>query len=101
MFVADKNRLANAPDFQSGTNSILKASRIMVIFQAVGSSIGSYEAALKYCLERHQFGKPIAQFQLVQERLSRMLATCEAMLLRAVDIAVEFDKDNGQTVTIG
>merc|ERR1712039_717759 len=30
--------------------------------------------------ERKQFGRPIARFQLVQERLSRMLANCEFML---------------------
>ena len=30
-----------------------------------------------------------------------MLAIIEAMLLRAVNIAIEFDKDNGKTVTIG
>jgi alkylation response protein AidB-like acyl-CoA dehydrogenase len=27
-----------------------------------GVAVGAYEAALKYCLTRHQFGKPIAKF---------------------------------------
>jgi glutaryl-CoA dehydrogenase len=40
-----------------------------VAWEAVGCSIGAYEAALAYAQEREQFGKPIASFQLVQDLL--------------------------------
>ena len=80
---------------------MLKTSRVIVAFWAVGLAAGSYEAALRYCLKRKQFGKQIAQFQLVQERLSRMLAMCEAMTLHCVHLAVEIDKNNGENVTMG
>ena len=56
------NRLVYADDFQSGTNQILKTSRVQVAFWIAGLAAGAYEAALKYTLERRQFNKPIAQF---------------------------------------
>lgn len=66
-------RLEKATDFAS-TNLILEHSRVKVAWGAVGLACGAYEAALKYTLERKQFGKPIAAFQLSQVRLSKMLA---------------------------
>jgi glutaryl-CoA dehydrogenase len=38
---------------------------------------GVYEAAIKYTTQREQFGRPIAKFQLIQERLSRMMCNVE------------------------
>ena len=73
-------RLAKATNFVTGTHMILEFSRLMVGFMAAGMASGAYEAALKYCLQRNQFGQPIAKFQLIQEKLSRMLALCEMML---------------------
>src|SRR5262249_17490129 len=52
---------------------------------AVGCQMGAYEHALRYALERVQFGKPIGGFQLVQDLLVRMLGnvtSCQAMMLR-------------------
>jgi len=60
VFVPDNMRLAKATDFQKGTNKILESSRLTVTWGAAGTAVGAYEAALKYCLERKQFGKPIA-----------------------------------------
>ena len=58
----DKNKLAHAKDFASGTNKILEASRMLVCWKAAGVAAGAYETALKYATQRRQFGKPIAQF---------------------------------------
>lgn len=55
-------RLAKGTDFTTGTNVILEHSRLKVAWGAVGIASGAYEAALKYALERKQFGKPIAAF---------------------------------------
>lgn len=55
-------RLAKATDFATGTNVILEHSRLKVAWGAVGIACGAYEAALKYALERKQFGKSIAAF---------------------------------------
>ena len=49
----------------------------MVGWVACGIAAGAYEAAIKYTTQRQQFGRPIAKFQLIQERLSRMMANTE------------------------
>ena len=74
MFVPASNRIANALDFASGANNILKHSRLFVAWISAGAAAGAYEACHKYVLERKQFGKPVASFQLVQDKLVRMLA---------------------------
>lgn len=62
VFVPDNNRLEKATDFATGTNKILEASRIKVCWGAVGIAAGAYEAALRYTLNRKQFGKVVAGF---------------------------------------
>lgn len=74
VFVPEKNRLAHALDFATGAATILKHSRLFVAFLATGIAAGAYEAAHKYTLERMQFGKPVAGFQMIQEKLVKMLA---------------------------
>lgn len=59
---------------------------------ACAVACGAYEHALRYTLKRVQFGKPIAKFQLIQERLSRMMANCEFMLSNLVNLSINFDK---------
>ena len=58
-----------------------------VAFAALGHAVGSYDAALAYCRERRQFGKPLVSFQIVQERLVRMLAEVTAMQLICLRVA--------------
>lgn len=65
VFVPDNNKLTKATDFATGTNVILESSRLGVAWMVAGVGCGAYEAALKYCLKRNQFGRPIAKFQLI------------------------------------
>jgi glutaryl-CoA dehydrogenase len=46
--------------------------------------VGAYEAALAYAMRREQFGRPIGGFQLIQEKLTRMLGNATATLAFAV-----------------
>lgn len=62
VFVPDNNRLEKATDFATGANKILEHSRIKVSWGAVGIAAGAYEAALRYTLNRKQFGKVVAGF---------------------------------------
>jgi glutaryl-CoA dehydrogenase len=48
---------------------------------------GAYEAAVRYTTKRDQFGKKVAHFQLVQEKLSMMLANLTASLAMTVRLA--------------
>lgn len=65
VFVPDNNKLTKATNFATGTNVILESSRLGVAWMVAGVGCGAYEAALKYCLKRNQFGRPIAKFQLI------------------------------------
>lgn len=88
----DKNKLAKAKDFGTGTNAILETSRLVVAWMACGLAAGAYENALKYTLKRVQFGRPVAKFQLIQERLSRMLSNCEFSLALLTDLSKRMDQ---------
>ena len=47
----------------------LNKARFGIAWGAVGAAIACYEAARRYAVERVQFGKPIAAFQLTQAKL--------------------------------
>jgi len=68
------------PSFKD-TGRVLASTRLTSAFAALGHAVGSYDAALSYCRTRKQFGKPLISFQIVQERLVRMLAEVTAMQL--------------------
>ena len=59
----------------------------MVAWQPVGICMGVYDMCVRYSKERQQFGRPIAAFQLTQERLARMAATIQAMFLMALRLS--------------
>jgi glutaryl-CoA dehydrogenase len=49
--------------------SALNEARFGIVFGAVGAAMACYEAALQYAGVRVQFGRPVAGFQLTQEKL--------------------------------
>jgi alkylation response protein AidB-like acyl-CoA dehydrogenase len=57
---------------------ILDGGRISVAAMGVGLAQGAYDLACAYAKEREQFGKPIAKFQAVQEKLVDMATEIEA-----------------------
>lgn len=79
-------RLPGAHSF-ADTARVLYATRSGVAWSALGHATACYEAALQYAGERIQFGKPLAGFQLVQERLTRMLSQLTTMQLYCRRIA--------------
>ncbi len=52
----------------------LDKARFGIAWGAIGAAMDCYESARKYSLERNQFGRPIAGFQLIQKKLSEMLS---------------------------
>src|SRR5690554_3812886 len=75
--VPESDRLQEANSFRD-TAKVLRMTRAGVAWQAVGCARGAYESALKYTHERHQFGRPIGGFQLVQDLLVEMLSNLTA-----------------------
>jgi alkylation response protein AidB-like acyl-CoA dehydrogenase len=55
----------------------------MVAWQPVGLAMGVYDVCARYVSQREQFGSTLGSFQLVQERLVRMLGNIQAMFLMA------------------
>jgi glutaryl-CoA dehydrogenase len=53
--------------------SCLNNARYGVACSALGSAMACYDAAKTFAARREVFGKPIASYQLVQERLANML----------------------------
>jgi glutaryl-CoA dehydrogenase len=51
----------------------LNHARFGIAWGAVGAAMSCYDEARQYALQRQQFGKPIASFQLVQAKLVEML----------------------------
>ncbi len=51
----------------------LDSARYGIAWGAIGAAMDCYESARRYAMERIQFGKPIASFQLVQKKLAEML----------------------------
>jgi glutaryl-CoA dehydrogenase len=65
-----------------GPLSCLDEARYGILWGAAGAARACYEAALAYALEREQFGRPIAGFQLTQRKLVEMMvASSKAGLL--------------------
>ncbi|CCQ46849.1 acyl-coenzyme A oxidase 4, peroxisomal [Pseudarthrobacter siccitolerans] len=65
-------KLANANSFRD-VNKVLKVTRLGVAWQAVGQQLAAFDVARRYAVERQQFGRPLASFQLVQSQLVQIL----------------------------
>lgn len=67
-----------------GPFSCLNEARYGIMWGAMGAARDAYEAALKYALERQQFGVPIASFQLTQQKLVDMVLEIQKGVLVAL-----------------
>ncbi|GAA5038511.1 acyl-CoA dehydrogenase family protein [Microbacterium fluvii] len=72
--------LPGAKSFKDAS-TVLYSTRSGVAWSALGHATACYDAALSYAQQRVQFGKPLAKFQMVQERLTHMLEDLTAMQL--------------------
>jgi glutaryl-CoA dehydrogenase len=78
--VPAENKLAHCTSFKD-VSAVLDRTRYTVAWRALGLATAAYELALAHALRREQFGAPIAGYQLVQDKLARMLAEITAMQL--------------------
>jgi glutaryl-CoA dehydrogenase len=69
-----------------GPFSCLSEARYGIIWGSMGAARDSYEAALEYAGEREQFGKPVAAFQLTQQKLVNMALEIEKGTLLALHV---------------
>ena len=84
--VPAENRLPGANSFKDCA-AVLTGTRSACAWMALGHAVAGFDAALTYAKRRTQFGKSLASFQIIQQRLVRMLADVTAMQLYCVQIA--------------
>ena len=89
--VSEEDRLQNINSFRD-LAVVLRLTRAGVAWQAVGNSIGAYEAAVAYSKERLQFGKPIGSYQLIQDLLARSLGNITASIAMCMQVSRLLDE---------
>jgi alkylation response protein AidB-like acyl-CoA dehydrogenase len=96
-FVPDENLIGEPGQGFIQAMKVLDGGRISIAALAVGIAQGAYEAALRYAKERHQFGRPIAEFQAIQFKLADMATEIEAARLLTYQAA--YLKQKGRVTT--
>lgn len=80
--------------------SCLDSARYGIAWGAIGAAMDCYHTALNYAKERIQFGKPIAQFQLQQKKLSEMITEITKAQLLAWRLGVLKNNDKASSAQI-
>jgi glutaryl-CoA dehydrogenase len=69
-----------------GPFACLNEARYGIVWGSMGAARSCFECALEYAKEREQFGKPVAAFQLTQEKLVDMMLEVEKGTLLALHL---------------
>lgn len=84
--VKEEDRLVNINGYGDVAKIFIR-TRADVAHIAMGTAAGAFNAALDLTTTREQFGRKLAGFQLVQEKLARMQANVQAAIAYSVRIA--------------
>lgn len=90
VYVTPENRLAGANSF-ADVARVLASTRYTVAWEAAGVAAACLEIALEHAQTREQFGRPLARFQLIQQKLVEMAADVTQMQLLCLRLAQLFD----------
>jgi len=93
--IPEANRLPRAEGLKAAL-ACLNQARAGIAWGALGAAMACYSEALEYAKSRIQFGKPIASFQLVQEKLVGMLSDITQGQLLAHRLASLKDEDKAR-----
>ena len=95
--IPDTARMGEVGDGFKQAMVVLDGGRISIASLGLGIAKGAYEASLQYAKERHQFGKPISEFQAISFKLADMateIMAAELLINYACDL-----KMRGENVT--
>jgi alkylation response protein AidB-like acyl-CoA dehydrogenase len=92
--LSDDRRISEVGQGFALAMNTLDHTRITIAAQALGLAQGALDVATKYAHERHQFGKPIFDFQAVQFMLADMAMNIEAARLLTYSAAIK--SENGE-----
>lgn len=90
VFVPEENLLPNASGL-AGPFGCLNRARFGIAWGAMGAAEACFHAARSYTLDRKQFGKPLAQTQLIQRKLADMQTEIGLGLQGALQLGRMFD----------
>jgi len=91
--LSDDRRISEVGQGFALAMNTLDHTRITIAAQAIGLAQGAFDVATKYAHERHQFGKPIFDFQAVQFMLAEMAMNIEAARLLTYSAAVKSENN--------
>ncbi len=97
--VPKENLLPNVKGLK-GPLMCLNSARYGIAWGVVGAAMDCYDTALRYSLERKQFGKPIASFQLQQKKLAEMVTEITKMQLLAWRVGTLRNEDRATPAQI-
>jgi butyryl-CoA dehydrogenase len=92
-FIPDSKRLGPVGEGLRVSLGSIEHTRFGLSISSVGVMQACIDACVKYSQERTQFGRPIAGFQLVQERIADMVVDCQAGRYLVYRVASMKDKD--------
>ena len=87
--IPDTARMGNVGDGFRQAMKVLDGGRISIASLGLGIAKGAYQASVQYAKERHQFGKPIADFQAISFKLADMateIMAAELLINHACDL---------------
>ncbi|HUZ61046.1 MAG TPA: acyl-CoA dehydrogenase family protein [Hanamia sp.] len=93
--IPDSSRMGEVGDGFVQAMKVLDGGRISIASLGLGMAKGAYEASLKYAKERHQFDKPIADFQAISFKLADMateIMAAELLIDQACDLKIRGEK---------
>ena len=80
-----KNKLPGVKGFPS-VAALLAESRIMVGWLAAAAGLGLYDYMIQYLRKRTQFGNPLVSYQLIQEKIFKVMSRVQANLFFCYNI---------------
>ena len=83
-----------------GPLKCLNSARYGIAWGAIGAAIDCYNTALRYTMERKQFGKPLASFQLQQKKLAEILTEITKAQLLAWRVGMLRNEDRATPAQI-
>ncbi|HWZ22429.1 MAG TPA: acyl-CoA dehydrogenase family protein [Cytophagaceae bacterium] len=97
--IPKENLLPNIEGLK-GPMSCLDSARFGISWGVIGAAMDCYDSARRYALERIQFDKPIAAFQLTQKKLAEMLTEITKAQLLSWRLGILKDQGKASTAQI-
>ena len=92
VFVPEENLLPNVSGLK-GPFGCLNKARYGISWGALGAAEFCWHAARQYCLDRKQFGRPLAATQLIQKKLADMQTEITIGLMACVQAGRMMDRN--------